>query len=105
MNNRSASAMFRFRTFVASITIALTLIGATLATVPGARAAPPGLPTRAQGPCDIYAAGGTPCVAAHSSTRALYGSYGGPLYQVRRLSDNAVKNIGVLDRGGYADAA
>ena len=23
-------------------------------------------------PCDIYAAGGTPCVAAHSTTRALY---------------------------------
>ena len=27
-----------------------------------------------QGPCDIYAAGGTPCVAAHSTTRALYGT-------------------------------
>ena len=24
-------------------------------------------------PCDIYASGGTPCVAAHSTTRALYG--------------------------------
>jgi hypothetical protein len=23
-------------------------------------------------PCDIYAAGGTPCVAAHSTVRALY---------------------------------
>ena len=23
-------------------------------------------------PCDIYASGGTPCVAAHSTTRALY---------------------------------
>ncbi|MFD1118493.1 arabinofuranosidase catalytic domain-containing protein, partial [Sphaerisporangium aureirubrum] len=38
------------------------------------------------GPCDIYAAGGTPCVAAHSTTRALYGAYNGPLYQVRRSS-------------------
>ncbi|WP_229691722.1 cellulose-binding domain-containing protein, partial [Sphaerisporangium melleum] len=28
-------------------------------------------------PCDIYAAGGTPCVAAHSTTRALYGAYNG----------------------------
>ncbi|MFE9672485.1 cellulose binding domain-containing protein, partial [Microbispora bryophytorum] len=28
-------------------------------------------------PCDIYAAGGTPCVAAHSTTRALYGNYNG----------------------------
>jgi len=31
-------------------------------------------------PCDIYAAGGTPCIAAHSTTRALYASYNGPLY-------------------------
>jgi hypothetical protein len=29
---------------------------------------------RPEGPCDIYAAAGTPCVAAHSSTRALYAS-------------------------------
>lgn len=34
-----------------------------------------------QGPCDIYAAAGTPCVAAHSTTRALYASYSGALYQ------------------------
>ena len=33
-----------------------------------------------QGPCDIYANGNTPCVAAHSLTRALYAAYGGPLY-------------------------
>ncbi|GII81636.1 alpha-N-arabinofuranosidase [Sphaerisporangium rufum] len=58
-----------------------------------------------QQPCDIYAAGGTPCVAAHSTTRALYGGYGGPLYQVRRSSDNATRDIGVLAAGGTADAA
>ena len=40
------------------------------------------------GPCDIYAAGGTPCVAAHSTVRALFGSYNGNPYQVRRSSDN-----------------
>jgi len=57
------------------------------------------------GPCDIYASGGTPCVAAHSTTRALYGSYSGNLYQVRRASDNATANIGVLSAGGYANAA
>ncbi|NUR27681.1 MAG: alpha-N-arabinofuranosidase [Catenulispora sp.] len=57
------------------------------------------------GPCDIYASGGTPCVAAHSTTRALYGSYNGSLYQVRRASDNATANIGVLSAGGYANAA
>ncbi|MFF0312545.1 alpha-L-arabinofuranosidase B [Streptosporangium sp. NPDC004379] len=56
-------------------------------------------------PCDIYAAGGTPCVAAHSTTRALYGAYNGPLYQVRRSSDNATRDIGVLSAGGVADAA
>jgi hypothetical protein len=56
-----------------------------------------------QGPCDIYAAGGTPCVAAHSTTRALYAAYTGSLYQVRRSSDNSTRNIGVVS--GYADAA
>ncbi|WP_185446490.1 alpha-L-arabinofuranosidase B [Kribbella qitaiheensis] len=57
-----------------------------------------------QGPCDIYAAGSTPCVAAHSTTRALYGSYNGPLYQVRRASDNATRDIAPLNAGGVANA-
>ncbi|MFI2644315.1 alpha-L-arabinofuranosidase B [Streptomyces sp. NPDC018610] len=56
-------------------------------------------------PCDLYAAGGTPCAAAHSTTRALYASYNGPLYQVRRTSDNTIRDIGVLSTGGYANAA
>jgi hypothetical protein len=56
------------------------------------------------GPCDIYASGGTPCVAAHSTTRALLSSYSGNLYQVRRSSDNATRNIGLLATG-VADAA
>jgi hypothetical protein len=56
-------------------------------------------------PCDIYAAGGTPCVAAHSTTRALYGSYNGPLYQVRRASDNSTRDVGLLSAGGYVNAA
>ncbi|MFI9812696.1 arabinofuranosidase catalytic domain-containing protein [Saccharothrix variisporea] len=58
-----------------------------------------------QGPCDIYAAGGTPCVAAHSTTRALYGAYNGALYQVRRSSDNTTRDVGVLSAGGVANAA
>jgi len=67
-------------------------------------------PARTEGPCDIYAAGGCPCVAAHSSTRALYASYNGPLYQVMRQSDGKTLDIGVVqpsngDPGGYADAA
>jgi hypothetical protein len=58
------------------------------------------------GPCDIYdaAKGDTPCVAAHSTVRALYGNYSGSLYQVRRMSDNTTKDISVLVAGGYADA-
>src|SRR3954471_21981905 len=56
-------------------------------------------------PCDIYAAGGTPCVAAHSTTRALFGTYNGPLYQVRRASDNTPRGVGVLAAGGVASAA
>ncbi|MBN1559479.1 alpha-N-arabinofuranosidase [candidate division KSB1 bacterium] len=68
------------------------------------------VPPRPEGPCDIYAAAGCPCVAAHSSTRALYASYNGPLYQVMRQSDGKTLDIGVVqpsegDAGGYADAA
>ncbi|WP_410673325.1 alpha-L-arabinofuranosidase B [Amycolatopsis sp. cmx-4-68] len=58
-----------------------------------------------QGPCDIYASGGTPCVAAHSTTRALYGAYTGPLYQVRRASDSTTRDIAPLSAGGVANAA
>lgn len=59
-----------------------------------------------EGPCDLYAAAGTPCVAAHSTTRALYASYHGPLYQVRRASDGQTLDIGLLPGpGGFADAA
>jgi hypothetical protein len=57
-----------------------------------------------QRPCDIYAAGNTPCVAAHSTVRSLYAKYTGALYQVKRASDNATQNIGLL-LGGYANAA
>ena len=59
----------------------------------------------AQEPCDIYAAGGTPCVAAHSTTRALFAAYSGPLYQVQRTSDSTFADIRVLAAGGAANAA
>ncbi|MFC1436369.1 arabinofuranosidase catalytic domain-containing protein [Streptacidiphilus sp. N1-3] len=81
----------------AGITIVLGAFVGTAATTGTAHAA-------SQGPCDIYAAGGTPCVAAHSTTRALYGAYNGPLYQVRRSSDNATMNVGLLSAGGVANA-
>jgi non-reducing end alpha-L-arabinofuranosidase len=56
-------------------------------------------------PCDIYAAGGTPCIAAHSTTRALFAAYDGPLYQVQRASDHTYRDVGLLSAGGYANAA
>ena len=64
---------------------------------------------RPEGPCDIYAAAGNSCVAAHSTTRALYASYNGPLYQIMRQSDGKTLDISVVrptegDPGGYADA-
>src|SRR5271165_493394 len=95
------------------LALALTPIGAALAAAAPAGEAPP----RPQGPCDIYAAAGDPCVAAHSTTRALYASYNGPLYQVLRQSDGKTLDIGVVqpvaspvpnsggDAGGYANAA
>ena len=59
----------------------------------------------ARGPCDIYATGGTPCVAAYSVARALYGSYDGALYAVNRSSDGEVLDVHVAAPGGFADAA
>jgi hypothetical protein len=57
------------------------------------------------GPCDIYASGGTPCVAAHSTVRALYGAYNGRLYQVRRASNGNTLDINTVGAGGFADTA
>jgi hypothetical protein len=62
-------------------------------------------PPTGAGPCDIYASGGTPCIAAHSTVRALYGTYNSNLYQVRRSSDNTTRNVAVLSAGGGANAA
>ena len=75
------------------------LLIATAAAAPSLAA-----PARPAGPCDIYGAAGTPCVAAHSTTRALYAAYRGPLYQVKREADGKTLDIGV-NAGGYANAA
>lgn len=56
------------------------------------------------GPCDIYQAANTPCGAAHSTVRALFGAYSGPLYQVQRASDKTTRDIPV-GPGGFADTA
>ena len=54
-------------------------------------------------PGDIAAAAGTPLVAAHSMTRALYSTYNGSLFQVQRASDSKTKDIGVTGAGGYVN--
>lgn len=59
----------------------------------------------AAGPCDIYSSAGTPCVAAHSTTRALYSAYTGSLYQISRGSDGTTTTIAPLSAGGVANAA
>ena len=56
------------------------------------------------GPCDIYAKAGNPCVAAHSTVRALFGAYSGKLYQVRNTA-GTTKDILTLSPGGFADGA
>jgi non-reducing end alpha-L-arabinofuranosidase len=99
--------------FVQMLALTLTLVGASLTMASPAMAGTSGSPARPQGPCDIYAAAGTPCVAAHSTTRALYASYNGPLYQILRQSDGKTLDIGVVqpvaspvpDAGGYANAS
>ena len=55
--------------------------------------------------CDIYASYGTPCVTAHSTTRALFAAYNGPLYQIQRASNSQYLDIGLLSAGGYVNAA
>src|SRR5437016_10886797 len=80
---------------VLMLALALTLIGAELTMAQQAGGGRNASPPRPQGPCDIYAAAGDPCVAAHSTTRALYAGYNGPLYQVLRQSDGKTLDIGV----------
>jgi hypothetical protein len=98
---------------VLRLALPLALVSATLMMTAQPGAGPNVPPTRLEGPCDIYAIAGDPCVAAHSTARALYASYNGPLYQVLRQSDRKTLDIGVVrpvaspfpDAGGYADAA
>jgi cysteine-rich repeat protein len=78
----------------------------TVGVCPGTVAVPPE-PAPAgseKGPCDIYADDGGPCVAAHSTVRALYATYAGPLYQLRK-ADGAAWDIAPLTPGGFANSA
>lgn len=54
-------------------------------------------------PCDLLAPK-TPCVAAHSVTRALYSDYKGPLYEVTNWHNKKTLDIKLLP-DGYADTA
>jgi hypothetical protein len=56
-------------------------------------------------PCDIFKAGNVKCAAAHSTTRALYASYSGKLYRIKRASDNTYLDINTIEPGGIADAS
>ena len=100
--------MEKGKVMLAAIAGALLVPAAIATTVIAAGKSGQG--NRPEGPCDVYAAGGAPCVAAHSTTRALYKDYDGPLYQIMRQSDGKTLDIGVVpasrqDGGGYADAA
>ncbi|HVV53110.1 MAG TPA: arabinofuranosidase catalytic domain-containing protein, partial [Polyangia bacterium] len=54
-------------------------------------------------PGDIAMAAGTPMVAAHSLTRAMYAAYSGKLFQVQRKSDNKTQDISPATTGGLVD--
>src|SRR5579875_2976267 len=91
-------------TLIRVLALALTVMCAASTMAQQVGAGPNVPPPRPQGPCDIYASAGDACVAAHSTTRALYAAYNGPLYQVLRQSDNKTLDIGLLPEG-FADAA
>ena len=57
----------------------------------------------AEGPCDILGAAGNPCVAAHSTVRALFANYTGPLYTLFHNQSNKSIDINALKPGGFAD--
>src|SRR6266542_2606568 len=77
-----------------------------MTTCTGPASPPPAAPAAGapRAPCDIYADDGGPCVAAHSTVRALYATYAGPLYQVKK-DDATTKDIVPLAPGGLADSA
>lgn len=78
-----------------AVAIAVPLCGAT---TPRAAAA------ASSSPCDIFASAGTPCEAAYSTTRSLFASYNGSLYQVQRASDGSTLNVGPQSAGGVANS-
>jgi hypothetical protein len=95
----TVKSIFQRKSFLATAIVLIAILAGTLGIGLQSASAAGTLP------CDLYATGGTPCVAAHSTTRALFSAYSGRLYQVQRDSDNAFSDIGTLAAGGYANAA
>lgn len=85
-----------FAAFLVATALAVALQGLGSNTTKAAAAA-------SSLPCDVYAVGNTPCEAAYSTTRALFASYNGPLYQIKRASDGSTLNVGVKSAGGLVD--
>src|SRR5450432_1042504 len=69
----------------------------------GGAAGSGGATSTAKLPCDIYAADGGPCMAAHSTVRALYAAYNKPLYQVSK--GGTTMDIPPIAPGGLADSS
>jgi non-reducing end alpha-L-arabinofuranosidase len=96
---------------VAALAVIVSVLAATTATATGtARTTAPAASlvkpaAAAPLPCDVYATGGTPCVAAYSTTRALFASYNGPLYQIQRASDGGHLTISPQSSGGVVNSA
>ncbi len=89
----------KFRSLVGTL-LPLSVVLFAVACLSSASASAQTIKSR---PCDLYPST-TPCVAAFSTTRALYRKYSGALYQVTRQPDESRLDIGLLP-DGYADAA
>ena len=96
---RIGTCSSKLRKVPVALAIILGLMAGNWIGLPAANAG-----TIKQRPCDIYAAANTPCVAAHSTVRSLYAKYTGPLYEVKRASDRATRNVGLLP-DGFANSA
>jgi non-reducing end alpha-L-arabinofuranosidase len=70
-------------------------------TAAGGSSGTAGTTATGTGPCDIYEAANTPCVAAHSVVRALFGSYRGKLYQISKTDGTTLDVLTGSD--GIAD--
>ena len=71
------------------------------ATISGTQSPAGPFTVNLQGPCDIASNAGTPCVAAHSVTRRLLGSYSGPIFNLTRASDGTNQDVSTVAEGTW----